>query len=241
MNKFDIVYNSIRKKISLIVEDFSFKDDDNFSNFDFKKNNENDIICTFSIKKDEEEFIVIGKYFNNKISFVLTDNTGNSINYSEKEFATNYNKDYDNFKKELDLYLKKEDTTKDSKTEGNIDSFNEVIKDQENNNPDVKIEKSYKIDDTTFIFKLLNDISVENYTECIFDFQDEKTKEIIYVKSLLNILTKNSIIIKILFFNENNELMEKLTKSEFLRRYPEALEKLEKAINKFEVFIEEMK
>lgn len=236
-SKFDQVYNSIKRKLSIIVEDFS--NDDNLKSFDFKEDNNDNIICTFSIKQNNENFIVVGKYFNDEISFVLTDESGNSINYSEKEFATNYNKDYDNFKKELNNYL---NSNKDKKHfDGKIKSFDDTLDNKIDKDPNVKIIKTYEIEGTKFLFKLLNDIAVENYCECIFDFQDTTTHEIIYIRSLLNIMKKNSVIIKLLFFNDKGELIERLTKSEFLRKYPDIEEKLEKAINKFEAFVEEMK
>jgi hypothetical protein len=124
---------------------------------------------------------------------------------------------------------------------GKIDSFSNAMDDEVNKDPDIKLVKSYEIEGTKFLFKLLNDIAVENYCECIFDFQDTTTNEIIYIRSLLNIMKKNSVIIKLLFFNDKGELTERLTKSEFLRKYPDIEEKLEKAINKFELYVEEMK
>ena len=99
-------------------------------------------------------------------------------------------------------------------------------------------EKIFEINGSKFIFKLLNDISVDNYCECIFDFQD-KTNEVIYVRSLLNILSKNSVIIKLLFFKEDGTFLEKLTKTEFLKRYPMHYENLEFAIKKMEQFVNE--
>jgi hypothetical protein len=238
MSRFDKVYTSIKKRISLIVEDFSI-DKSTFSDYEFKTDDENNIICTFSIKDENEEFVVLGKYYNEEISFVLTDNSGSSVNYTEKEFATNYNKYYEGFKEALNNYLE-DDKATDNEL-GKIDSFNDEMNDQINKDPDIKVQRSYEVDGTKFLFKLLNDIAVENYCECVFDFQDKKTDEVIFVRSLLNIMKKNSIIIKLIFFNDNGELIDKVTRTDFLRNYPEVYKKLENAINKFEDFVEEMK
>jgi hypothetical protein len=237
-SKFDIVYNSIKRKISLIVEDFSVNENDNWN---FQNDDDGNVICTFSIEQNNDSFTVVGKYYNDEISFILTDSSGSSTNYSEKEFATNYNKDYENYKDQLNSYLNSLKTSKNDREMGKIDSFSNAMDDEVNKDPDIKLVKSYEIEGTKFLFKLLNDIAVENYCECIFDFQDTTTNEIIYIRSLLNIMKKNSVIIKLLFFNDKGELTERLTKSEFLRKYPDIEEKLEKAINKFELYVEEMK
>jgi hypothetical protein len=238
MSKFNNVYNSIKRRISIIVEDFSIKNS-SFSNYKFNDDEDNNITCTFTINSNNEILNVLGKYFNNELSFVLTDESGNSTNYSEKEFATNYFNDYEGFKKALENYQNDDKATDDEL--GQIDSFDDELDDEINKDPIVKVQKTYEINGSTFLFKLLNDIAVENYCECVFDFQDEKTDEIIYVRSLLNILKKNSIIIKLLFFNDKGELVDKLTKSDFIKRYQNEFEKLDEAIKKFEKYIEEMK
>ena len=112
-SKFDIVYNSIKRKISLIVEDFSVNENDNWN---FQKDDDGNIICTFSIKQNNDSFTVVGKYYNDEISFILTDSSGSSTNYSEKEFATNYNKDYENYKDQLNSYLNGLKTSKNERT-----------------------------------------------------------------------------------------------------------------------------
>ena len=99
-------------------------------------------------------------------------------------------------------------------------------------------EKEYEIDNSKFLFKLLNDLAVENYCECIFDFQNE-SNETIYVRSLLNIMVKNSVIIKLLLFNEKGELLEKMTKTEFSNKYHKKYVELTKAIKKMEMFVAE--
>jgi hypothetical protein len=241
MNKFEQLYKNIKNKISIIVEDFNVSSDSSFNEdkFDFKKDENNNIICSFAMSLNGKKLIALAKIFNEKITFVITNEEGQSFNYGEKEFATNYYKDYDDFKKAFDKYLKSDSIVDDNEeTDGKIKSMNSELEDQDNQDTNVKFEKIFEINGSKFIFKLLNDISVDNYCECIFDFQD-KTNEVIYVRSLLNILNKNSVIIKLLFFKEDGTFLEKLTKTEFLKRYPMHYENLEFAIKKMEQFVNE--
>ena len=101
MNKFEQLYKNIKNKISIIVEDFNVSSDSSFNEdkFDFKKDENNNIICSFAMSLNGKKLITLAKIFNEKITFVITNEEGQSFNYDEKEFATNYYKDYDDFKK----------------------------------------------------------------------------------------------------------------------------------------------
>lgn len=242
MGKFNQLYLNIKNNISLIVEDFNVINNSSINNdtFDFKKDENNNIICTFPMKLDGKNLITLVKIFDEKITFIITNEEGQSYHYDEKEFAINYYKDYDNFKKALNDYLKSNKFNENDEIDDKIiNSMDSELDDQNNKDLNIKNEKTFEINDSKFVFKLLNDISVDNYCECIFDFQ-ESDESIIYVRSLLNIMEKNSVIIKLLFFNEKGELIEKLTRSEFLKRYPKKYNDLEKAINKMEMFVNEI-
>jgi hypothetical protein len=242
MGKFNQLYLNIKNNISLIVEDFNVINNSSINDdtFDFKKDENNNIICTFPMKLDGKNLITLAKIFDEKITFIITNEEGQSYHYDEKEFAINYYKDYDNFKKALNDYLKSNKFNENDEIDDKIiNSMDSELDDQNNKDLNIKNEKTFEINDSKFVFKLLNDISVDNYCECIFDFQ-ESDESIIYVRSLLNIMEKNSVIIKLLFFNEKGELIEKLTRSEFLKRYPKKYNDLEKAINKMEMFVNEI-
>lgn len=236
MNKFNQVYNKIKNTISIIVEDFNNNSSLMSGIFDFKTDSNNNIICTFSMNNNGNKIIVVAKFINNELSFTITENNGESVNLSEKEFAIKYYKDYNEFKKSLNNYLKKENDI--IKNDGKIKSMDSEMKDETNEDPSTKYEKEFDINNSKFLFKLLNDLAVENYCECIFDFQNE-ADETIYVRSLLNIMVKNSVIIKLLLFNEKGELLEKMTKTEFLNKYNKKYIELTKAIKKMEMFVAE--
>lgn len=236
MNKFNQVYNKIKNTISIIVEDFNNDSSLMSGIFDFKTDPDNNIICTFSMNNNGNKIIVVAKFINNELSFTITENNGESVNLSEKEFAIKYYKDYNEFKKSLNNYLKKDDDI--IKNDGKIKSMDSEMKDETNEDPSTKYEKEFDINNSKFLFKLLNDLAVENYCECIFDFQNE-ADETIYVRSLLNIMVKNSVIIKLLLFNEKGELLEKMTKTEFLNKYNKKYIELTKAIKKMEMFVAE--
>ena len=237
MNKFNQVYNKIKNNISIIVEDFNNNNSLLTSGtFDFKTDPDNNIICTFSMNNNGNKIIVVAKFINNELTFNITENNGESINLSEKEFAVKYYKDYDEFKKALNNYLNKTDDVIEN--DGIIKSMDSEMKDETIEDPSIKYEKEFEIDNSKFLFKLLNDLAVENYCECIFDFQNE-SNETIYVRSLLNIMVKNSVIIKLLLFNEKGELLEKMTKTEFSNKYHKKYVELTKAIKKMEMFVAE--
>lgn len=233
MNKFDTLYNSVMKGLGIIKEDTEFhKTRFDNSRYEFKKDENGNVLCTFSIFRDSNKFIVISKYFDEKLTFSVIDEKGNTKQLSEKEFAATYYKDYDDFKEAFDQYLKgekNEDGTLADKT--NINQFGDVLKKvMEKEGADE--EKTYIIDDMTFIFRLLKDQLISNYCECIFQIQDDVTGEVIYYKALIAIKEKNSVIVKIITFDEKGNMKEPVMPSELEKNYSDVYKKLFKAIRK---------
>ncbi len=209
------------------------------SDFTFNNDEDGNIFCTFTI---DNNFVVNAKDFNKELTFYITSKDGKSENLSEKEFSYKFNDDYNKFKKELQKYKNKEiDDLDNFKNESKIKDFKDQINDTENDDPNVRLSKDITIDNILFNFKILNDLMVENYCQCIFDLFDKKENKQYYIKSLLFIKKSNSIIIKSILQNDNGENVLIMTNEDFRIKYPDYFDKFKKAVSKFEEYFNEIK
>ena len=115
------------------------------------------------------------------------------------------------------------------------------MEDEEESDPNVRLSKDIIVDGTLFNFKVLNDLMVENYCQCIFEIFDEKENKQYYTKSLLFIKKKNSIIIKIILQDEKRQNVMTMTEPDFELKFPNEITKFKEAILKFEEYFNEMK
>ena len=206
--------------------------------FDFKHDENGNIFCDFKIDDNGNKFIVNAKKFNDKLSFILTDKNGETQELTDKEFSVKY---YDEFEKFDELLKKYEEndlkTDKENTPEVTpINQMNDVLEKEEEDEKGVKLVKDIEIEGTVFNFKVLEDIAVENYIQCIFQYYDNNKQEMYGFKSLLFIKPANSVVIKIIQQNDKGESMLMFTESDFKATFPELSEKFFKAIVKFEEF-----
>ena len=233
LHKLNTIFESVVKKDT----SFSSTNYDN-SRFDFKTDENNNVICTFSLYRDSEKYIIIAKYFDEKLSFSVIDEKGETQQMSEKEFATTYFKDYDKFKEAFNLYNKdKQDFNELAQKEPKINQFGDVIKSAIQNNG-AKDEKIYTINNMNFVFRMLKDQTISNYCECLFQINDEANNELVYYKALIVLKKKNSTVIKIMVFDKNGNIKEPMTLSELNKDYPVVYNNLLKAIIKMQKYIE---
>lgn len=209
------------------------------SNYTFSNDENKNIFCSFTI---DNEYVVNAKEFNNELTFFVTEKNGDSKNMTEKEFSYKFNEAYNKFKKELQKYKNSElETTETDSNFSKIEDFNNQIEDAENDDPNIRLNKDITIDGLLFNFKILNDLMVENYCQCIFEIYDEKENQTFYIKSLLFIKVKNSIIIKAILQDENRQNVMIMTEEDFKLKYNDYYQKFKKAILKFEEYFNSLK
>ena len=204
-------------------------------NYNFSNDEEGNIFCEFSIKSD---YVVHAKFFNDVLTFNITDKDGNSKDMSEKEFSFNYADEYEEFKKKLEAYKIGElNTDEDSENQSQIEDFKDQLVDVESDDPNVRLNKDLKLDGMLFNFKILNDLMVENYAQCTFEIFDKKKNETFGIKSLLFMKLKNSIIVKIILQDTKGQNLQNMTELDFKIAYPEEYETFKQAISKFETYL----
>ena len=226
-NKFDMLFEQIMDSFTL-----------DLSKFNFKKDDDGNIFCTFSINRDGYNLNVIAKKINDVLSFNVTNDEGVSQDLTEKKFAVIYNLDYDDFMKALDKFTESkpnDDVSDEAKSK--VKSFNVQVADNDAGNDEIKMTKTINVDDATFIFNMLNDPAVDNYCECTFQWQDEATSEITYFKALIDIKIKNSLIIKIVEMDGDGNMIDVIAASDLESRLPELFKMLKAAIKKMELIV----
>jgi len=226
-NKFDMLFEQIMDSFTL-----------DLSKFNFKKDDDGNIFCTFSINRDGYNLNVIAKKINDVLSFNVTNDEGVSQDLTEKKFAVIYNLDYDDFMKALDKFTESkpnDDVSDEAKSK--VKSFNVQVADDDVGKDEIKMTKTINVDDATFIFNMLNDPAVDNYCECTFQWQDEATSEITYFKALINIKIKNSLIIKIVEMDGDGNMIDVIAASDLESRLPELFKMLKAAIKKMELIV----
>lgn len=226
-NKFDMLFEQIMDSFTLDLSKFNFKNDD-----------DGNIFCTFSINRDGYNLNVIAKKINDVLSFNVTNDEGVSQDLTEKKFAVIYNLDYDDFMKALDKFTESkpnDDVSDEAKSK--VKSFNVQVADDDTGKDEIKMTKTINVDDATFIFNMLNDPAVDNYSECTFQWQDEVTSEITYFRALIDIKIKNSLIIKIVEMDEDGNMVDVIAASDLESRLPELFKMLKAAIKKMELII----
>lgn len=226
-NKFDMLFEQIMGSFAL-----------DLSKFNFKKDDDGNIFCTFSINRDGYNLNVIAKKINDVLSFNVTNDEGVSQDLTEKKFAVIYNLDYDDFMKALDKFTESkpnDDVSDEAKSK--VKSFNVQVADDDVGKDEIKMTKTINVDDATFIFNMLNDPAVDNYCECTFQWQDEVTSEITYFKALIDIKIKNSLIIKIIEMDGDGNMIDVIAASDLESRLPELFKMLKAAIKKMELIV----
>lgn len=208
------------------------------SNYTFSNDEEGNIFCTFSI---DNNYVVNAKEFNKILTFYVTTKDGNSENLTEKEFSFKFNEAYEDFKKELQKYKNNDLETTDDQNFSKIEDFKDQLDDEKNEDSNVRINKDITVDNILFNFKILNDLMVENYCQCIFEIYDEKLNETFYIKSLLFIKIKNSIILKLILQNSKRENVMTMTDEDFKLKYKKYYDSYKKAILKFEEYFNAQK
>ena len=212
------------------------------TSYDFKTDENGNIFCTFTTV----DYVINAIEFNKNLSFTIVDKNGNNKQYTEKEFSFEFPEQYKKFKEELQKYKNSEDVTPNLylnifKNISKIKNFNDQLKETENNDPNVKLSKDIEIDGTKFNFKILNDLMVENYCQCIFEIFDEKQNKQIYVKSLIFVKRSNSTILKIILQDEKGQVLMILTSVDFKINYLNDYKKFKKAIIKFDEYFNTLK
>lgn len=208
------------------------------TSYEFKNDEDGNIFCTFTTV----DYVINVSEFNKNLTFVVTDKNGEIGKYTEKEFAFELPEQYKKFKEELQKYKNKEmDDFSVDQNKSKIKTFNDQVDDEEESDPNVRLNKDITVDNTLFNFKILNDLMVENYCQCIFDLFDEKENKQYYIKSLLFIKKKNSVIVKIILQDENCQNVMIMTEPDFELKFPEENIKFRKAILKFEEYFNEIK
>ena len=208
------------------------------TSYEFKNDENGNIFCTFTTV----DYVINVSEFNEILTFIVTDKNGEIGKYTEKEFAFELPEQYKKFKEELQKYKNKElDDFTEDQNKSKIKTFNDQVEDEEESDPNVRLSKDITVDNTLFNFKILNDLMVENYCQCIFDLFDEKENKQYYIKSLLFIKKKNSIIVKIILQDENRQNVMTMTEPDFELKFPKENIKFRKAILKFEEYFNEMK
>lgn len=198
--------------------------------YDFKNDKDGNIFCDFKIG----DSLVNAKKFNDEVSFIITDKNGESSELTEKEFSVKYNNKY---KKFIDLLKKYEETEMSSDNEASpINQMSDVLEKEETKEDGVKLEKDIKIGDTIFNFKILEDLAVENYAQCIFQYFNENAGETLGFKCLLFIKQANSLLIKTILQNEKGETLSIMPEEDFKNRFEDLYKDFQKAVGKFEEF-----
>lgn len=223
MKRFNTLFNKI---ISETVDLNSLSFDK--SKFKFNRKGD-DILCTFSITQNAKHYIVIANCENDILRFSVTAEDGTNSLYTEKEFAVKFNKDYDDFKLNFDKFKEIEKFSESDENKSKVKNFMDVLRSQHEKNG-IKREESFEVNGTNFLFHSLEDELVQNYCECLFQMSDKDTSEIFYYKVLIALKKYNSVIIKILIFNDNGDLLDTITATDFSNKNPEMHKDLLKAI-----------
>lgn len=238
-DNFNIIYESIKKTLLEQISVSTEITDD--SKYEFKKDKNENVLCTFSLIRDGEDYSVLAKYFNHKTSFAVTYPSGNTKQFNEREFAKEFYKDYDDYREAFDKYIDSEENQeKDAYGNTQITPFSDVLSNSRKNSK-IKDEKEYEINGINFLFRILKDELVTSFCECLFQIPDEETSEIIHYKVLISIKPTNSIIIKIIKFNDKDEMIGLEYPSILQEQNKELYDNLFLAIRKMEKYIKSEK
>ena len=236
MKNFDKAFSKIKADLVFEAASKFLEVKDANAKFDFRKDDNGNSVCVFKITRNQEEITVTAFCNKKKVDkFIIQKQDGSSEEMSEKAFAGDYWKDYDEFKDALKKYddLKKSDESYPNKT-AKINAFSGVL------NPDdpSKIIKTYEIDGKTFMFKKIEDISVESYYEVLFDTVDKETDEVIYNKALAYVRKGQSLVFKIVEFNGKGERLNTITFNDLEMKEANTAKQLTKAVEKMANYID---
>jgi len=236
-SRFNEIYKSCMKRF-VIAEQI---EEEGLDRYEFSDGADGKIVCKFDTTKDGVVYHVVA-VCDKPMSFTVTEENGGTETLSEKDFILKFSYDYDKLDKALKKH-KGEDVEKEPKTEEDtedgtgIKSFSVQIRDDDEKDPNVKMTKTITIDAQNFVFSMLQDPAVDNYCECTFDEEIEDGAEVDYYKALLDIKQKNSIILKIMKYNEDGEILDTLTRTDLENEKPELAERLTAAIKKMEYVV----
>ena len=238
---------SIRKLMLEAVSNDWSEDQMDESRFNFKVDSNGNVICIFEVNKDSNSFTVTAVVTEKETKFLVASNDGTVNEMSEKEFALEYYKDYDEFKKAL---KKRNEANAEAHAEAHvgespedksestpeITSFKDII----TNNEDERLTREYNINDHIFVLKKLKDEFVPEFCQAVFESTDDDTKETVFNKALVYCKVGKCTVMKIVQFNAKGERLGVLTPSEFNSKNPEIGRYLNKAVIKFANYLVDM-
>jgi hypothetical protein len=228
--RFDLLFEQVMNSLDSFTLDLS--------KFNFRKDDNGDIFCTFTTNRDGYQLNIIAKKIGGVLSFDVTNKDGDTQELPEKKFAAIYSLDYEDFRKALDKFTETKVNDEDSnKQDSDVKPFEVQVADDEVGKDEVKMTKMLTVDEQSFIFNMLNDPAVDNYCECTFQWQDEVTSEITYFKALLDIKMKNSLIVKIIEMDGDGVMQGVISGTDLETRIPELFKKLKAAIKKMEMIV----
>lgn len=236
-SRFNEIYESVMKRFVIKEQ----TEEEGLERYKFTDGANGETTCEFDTSIDGKTFHVVA-HCDKPMKFDVTDENNNIETLEEKDFILKFSYDYDKLNKALQQH-NGEDVEKDPKTEEdteegtNIKSFSVQIRDDDEKDPNVKMTKTITIEDQNFVFSMLQDPAVDNYCECTFDNQEEENSETDYYRALLDIKEKNSIVLKIIKYNENGEMTDTLTKTDLENELPELAERMKAAIKKMEYVV----
>ena len=243
MKKFDRAIQDLKADLLFEASSRFMQVKDVNEKFDFKKDSNGNSVCVFKTMRDQNEITVTAFCNKTKVDkFVLQKEDGTTEEKTEKEFAGDYWKDYDEFKNALKNYEK----LKDKEIEGGfpndtakVNAFQDVL----NSDDPSKLIKTYEIKDSsgnskTFMFKKIEDFAVESYFEILFDTVDSKSEEEVFNKALVYIKKGASLVYKIIEFNAKGERLETITMNDLEMKDPSTYKMLNKAIEKMAAYVD---
>lgn len=216
-------------KKNLVVED---SNSDDFT-YEFKKDEDGKLSCFFTIEVDQNKLIIVAKENEKNFMFTLIDKEGNVKNIPEPDFNEQYHEEYSQFQDALKKFKDEEKEKSESdENKSKIKSFKDALnKAKFENGTDEEI--TYDLDGIRFVFKHLKDELNQNYYECDFQKLNEEDEKIFY-KALINLRRKNSLIMKILTYDEKGNLLEPVIPSELETKQPEFYNTLKQVIEKMQ-------
>lgn len=229
-------FNSLFKKI--IAEEKASSWSEDFvdeSKYDFKVDQNGSCVCVFKITRNSDKFTVTVVITDKEKKFVITGEDGKIQELSEKKFAVDYWKDYDDFKKALKKYEKKSEKNLgwNEPESSKIKSFEEVMND-ENDRP----HKTYdgETSKKKFYIEKLDDEMVDEYCQVMFDTLDEDSNKI-FNKALTYCRPGKNFICKIVQFDAEGNKLGVLMPEDFGKIYPEERRDLDKVLVSFSKYL----
>jgi hypothetical protein len=200
--------------------------------FSFKRLNEANIKCTFTVGNK-----LYNIYSNIKTMVIIVKFENKKVELTEKEFILNNPIEYNAYKKAMSEFLNLSQTIKPVKEPvktkyDKIENFSDKLKEK-------NVGEIIRVEDQSFLFKEIHE-NEHRYSlyRCEFQVMNEnpiKGELSKYnVVAIVSAKSANSGIIKFTLLNHKNEFIEDLTEIEFFDRFPKIKTKFNKALIKFQ-------